>query len=108
MLEDLVAGLLRDDLQPRLGPGEAGLEVEILLDAVAVGPHLPHGFGAEDVLEDRRVDGAGRHGGTTFLNEQRSLGGFLLVCRRGFTNGEDVCRRAPTAGAIAPAFPTSR
>jgi hypothetical protein len=66
VLQDLVAGLLRDDLQPRLGAGETGLEVEILLDAVAVGPHLPHGGGAENVFEDRGVDGAGRHGGTPF------------------------------------------
>ena len=42
--------------------GEASLEVEIFLDAVAVGPHLPHGFGAENILEDGGVDCAGRHG----------------------------------------------
>ena len=63
VLEDLVAGLLRDDLQPRLRARQPGLEVEILLDAVAVGPHLPHGLGAENVLEDGGVDGAGGHGG---------------------------------------------
>ena len=47
----------------RLRARQPGLEVEILLDAVAVGPHLPHGLGAEDVLEDGGVDGAGGHGG---------------------------------------------
>ena len=62
VLEDFVAGLLRDDAQLGLRAREAGLEVEILLDAVAVRPHLPHGLGAENVAEDGGVDGAGGHG----------------------------------------------
>ena len=36
VLDDFVAGLLRDDVQLGLRAREAGLEVEIFLDAVAV------------------------------------------------------------------------
>ena len=63
VLEDFVAGLLRDDPSLACARASAGLEVEILLDAVAVRPHLPHGLGAENVAEDGGVDGAGGHGG---------------------------------------------
>ena len=49
--------------EPRLRARQPRLEVEILLDAVAVGPHLPHGLGAENVAENGGVDGAGGHGG---------------------------------------------
>ncbi len=63
LLEDFLARLLRDDAEPGLRAGQPGLEVEILLDAVAVRPHLPHGLGAENVAEDGGVDGAGGHGG---------------------------------------------
>ena len=45
-------------LQVAWARASACLEVEILLHAVAVGPHLAHGLGAEDVLEDGGVEGA--------------------------------------------------
>src|SRR5471032_235750 len=56
MLENFVAGLLRDDFQLGLRAREPGLEVEIFLDAISIGPHLPHGLGAENVAEDSGVD----------------------------------------------------
>ena len=99
VLEDFVAGLLRDDLQLGLGAGEAGLEVEILLDAVAVGPHLPHGFGAEDVLEDGGVDGAGGHGGA-FQN----ISGQALHSKCGLARDRE---RTEIYSGLMPVFATS-
>ena len=63
VLEDFLACLFRNDAELGLRTGEPRLEIEIFLDAVAVRPHLPHGFGAENVAEDGGVDSAGGHGG---------------------------------------------
>jgi hypothetical protein len=41
----------------------AGLDVEVLLRAVLVGPHLAHLVAGEDALEDGGVDDGGGHGG---------------------------------------------
>src|SRR5262249_28872323 len=62
MLDDLVAGVLRNDAEPRLRARERRLEVEIFLDAVLVGEHVAHRLGREDVAEYGGVDGGRVHG----------------------------------------------
>jgi hypothetical protein len=69
VLEDLVAGVLRNNAETGLRPRQSRLEIQILLDAIDVGEHLPHGLGAEDVAENGGVDHAGGH--TKGLSEIR-------------------------------------
>ena len=48
-----VVRLLRDQAKPGLHLGQRRLDVEVLLRAVLIGPHVAHFVAAEDALEDR-------------------------------------------------------
>ena len=61
MVNDFFGGVLRDDAEPRLRPCQRRLEVEVLLHAVFIGKHPPHGLGREDVAEHGGVDCGGGH-----------------------------------------------
>ena len=61
MVNDFFGGILRDDAEPRLRPRQRRFEVEVLLHAVFIGKHPPHGLGGEDVAEYGGVDCGGGH-----------------------------------------------
>ena len=58
---DLARCLLRDDAEPPLHACQRGLDFEIAGGAVLVGEHAAHLGGREDVAEDDRIEGGGRH-----------------------------------------------
>ena len=60
--DDFVGRFLGDQADPALDFGQRGFDVEVLLGAVLVGPHLTHLVTGEDALEDGGVDDGGGHG----------------------------------------------
>ena len=62
MPDDLVGRFFRDDSEPSLHSRERAFDVEILLRAALVRPHVAHGLAAEEVAEDRGIDDGGWHG----------------------------------------------
>src|SRR5262249_47375398 len=58
---DLLRRLARDDVLARLHARQRRLELEIVRDALLVGEHAPHRFGAEDIAEDIGIEQRGRH-----------------------------------------------
>ena len=58
---DLLRRFSRDDAEARLHARERRLDVEVVLDAVAVGEDAPHRLSAEDVAKDHEVERGRRH-----------------------------------------------
>ena len=111
MADDLVGRLLRDDAELGLDLGQGGLDVEVVLGPVLVGPDRAHLVGAEDALEDVGVDDGGRHGGSPILrNEPSQWAARVRVRRAARTTGRSIMRPSSWAapGEAASASSTRR
>ena len=91
--DDLVGRLLRDDAELALHLGQGGLDVEVVLGPVLVGPDGAHLVGAEDALEDVGVDDGGRHGGSPIVRDvPGQCAARARVRRAARTTGRSIMR----------------
>jgi hypothetical protein len=58
---DLTRGLLRDDAEAGLRPGERALDLQVIARPPFIGEYLPHLRRGEDVTEDRGIERRRRH-----------------------------------------------
>src|SRR5213079_184922 len=100
---DLVCRLVRDQPEPALDLGQRGLDVEVLLRPVLVGPDVAHLVAREDALEDGGVDDGGGHGGFLlkrgWFRRRRAEESAVPAARRA---GRSFGRRAARRRATRP------
>src|SRR6185369_188092 len=58
---DLTRGLLRDDAEAGLRPGERALDLQVIARSPFIGEYVPHLRRSEDVTEDRGIERRRRH-----------------------------------------------